>query len=708
MAGQGSTDVYSRVFGDGPPMPGMAGSQGTVVLNDTPEKDDLAAKVMKDMEGSNGSFNAWDGPAAEESKYYHGQQWNDIDRMHMEQQKRPALVFNDIKPIVDAVSGLERLNRQDIRVVSRALDSNELYDEEGDLASEALSTADDLCDASEEDSDIAKEAAIKGMGWGEVSVSYKETVDGRVVWRKFPSTEARWDPNSRMPNLADSEWRARKREIGRKQFNKMWPDMIEKVDLSTPEMPYGQTDKYELVTPYYSMQNEKANPQVGADSQTKKTVTVIQYQWRDMQPIYRFQDEDSGEITTLDEDKWDRLTDRMKMLGGTPPAAVRQMQPVYRQVYVSRGIVLEDPVDLPGGFSLICLTGQWDEYKKRWYGIVRPMMDAQNTKNKAISSALGQYITNAKGGLMFKTRLFADPTLAKDQWSRPDAWIEVDDDADLANDFKQRDPSEISPALPMFFGEATKAITRSSGISEELIGTAMGQTPSQTAGGRRQAGLVVLGWFFDNLNRHRRERAQATLEFIREYWTQGQYIQVSGSQTSQSVQLFKEGLPAPGNYSFVLDDSIRHNPNLKSQIWTELTESGVLQALMKFGLGRVILKLLKYSPFPAQLVNDIQREVAENPPQPPGAKGKGAAKQDNPDLVQAKVGLYGAQQQKALAQARMIDQQAGLKIAEIVQDGKNQAEKNQITREGNLHKHQQATAKMWQSGFGNKQGFGNG
>jgi hypothetical protein len=49
-----------------------------------------------------------------------------------------------------------------------------------------------------------------------------------------------------------------------------------------------------------------------------------------------------------------------------------------------------------------------------------------------------------------------------------------------------------------------------------------------------------------------------------------------------------------------------------------------------------------------------------------------------------------------------------LKIAEIVQDGKNQAEKNQITREGNLHKHQQATAKMWTQGFGNKQGFSGG
>lgn len=689
-SGQGSNDIYARVFSDGGGIENLTASEG--VMLQSPDKDELGAKVMKDVQDSEGCFSSWEGPAREDDRFYNGNQWDDIDRMRMEQLKRPALVFNDIKPIVDAVSGMERLNRQDVRIVSRPLDSQPLEDMEGDLATEALATAEDLCRAQEEDSEIAKRMAITGMGWAEIHMSYDESVDGRVMREKIPEWEMRWDPNARKANLEDREWCARKREISRKQFEKQWPGKLATVDLAIPEMPYGQTEKYELVTPYYSIGNEKANPQVGNQTQVKKTVTVIQYQWRDRQTIYRFEDNNSGQITTLDEDKWDTMVDRLKQLGAPPPAAVRQTQPVYKQANVCRGIVLEDPVELPGGFSFVCITGQWDNEKKRHYGLVRPMLDPQKTKNKAISSALGFHITNAKGGVIFKTRVFADPINAKDQWSRYDAWIEAEDSADLSKDILPRQPATMPPELPMFYSESQKAIVRSAGVSEEMVGMAVGQTPSQTARGRSQAGVVVLGWYWDNLGRYRRDVAKVTLEFVREFWTQGQLIQVGGDSQKQAVPLLKESLPS--DYSFVLDESIRHNPNLKAQIWSELQESGVLQALMKFGMGQIILQLLKYSPFPAQLVQNIQKSVAQSPPQPPQ---KGRGKSNPPEMDAAKTQLYGAQAQKALAQARDIDSKAGLKMGDIIQKGI--AEKNKMAQHHD--KHQLATQQAWTQGFGN-------
>jgi hypothetical protein len=690
-SGQGSTDIYSRVFGSGDSQ-SLLPSEGTIYQS--PEFDELGGKVMKHIADSEGNFATWEGPAREDNRFYHGEQWDDLDRMRMEQLKRPALQFNDIKPIIDAVSGMERLNRTDCTVQSRPLDSNDQEDLEGDLATEALSACDDLTSGMEEDSEIAKKAAITGMAWGEVSVSFEDSIDGRVVYKEIPCWEMRWDPNCHRVNLEGSEWRARKRSISRKKFDKQWPGKLAAVDSAVPDMPYGQTQKYELVVPYYSIANEKANPQVGSQTQTKSTVDVIQYQWKDSQTVYRFQDDDSGQITTLDEDKWDTMVDRLKQLGLSAPAAVRQQQPIYKEVKVSRGIVLEDPIELPCGFSLLCLTGQYDDDKKRFYGLVRSMKDPQKTKNKAISSALGFHITNSKGGVVFKTRVFADPINAKDQWSRYDAWIEAEDTADLQKDILMRQPTTMPPELPMFYSESTKAITRSAGVSEEMVGLAVGQTPSQTAKGRSQAGVVVLGWFWDNLARHRRERSQVMLEFIREFWTQGQLIQVGGDSKKQLIPLFKESLPDKGKYSFVLDESIRHNPNLKAQIWSELQESGVLQALMKFGMGQIILQLLKYSPFPAQLVQNIQKSVAQSPPQPPQ---KGRGKSNPPEMDAAKTQLYSAQAQKALAQARDIDSKAGLKMADIIQKGIG--ERNKMAQHHD--KHQLATQQAWTQGFGN-------
>ena len=654
-------DIYSRVFG-----PGQQGVDAIpTTLNGTPEQDELGSKVMRDVEDSEGRFRSWEGPARDDNRNYLGHQWDDVDRMRMEQLKRPALTFNEIKPVINAVSGLERLNRVDIRFVTRALDSPLQLDLAGDLASASVETADDLCNASEEDSDVAKEATITGMAWGEISMDYDADLNGRPTYEKLPCWEMRWADCQR-PNLEGTDWRARKRSISRKKFEKLYgKENLTKVDAAVPEMPFGQTQKYELVTPYYSMANEKANPQVGSQTAMKSTVEVIQYQWKDMQPIYRFQDPDSGEITTFDEDKWDRLTDRMKMADMAPPPAVKQQKPVYRQVKVSRGVVLEDPVDLPSGFSLICMTGEWDSEKKRYVGLVHDMLDPQKTKNKAISSALGFHVTNAKGGVYFKTSAFADPDHAKDQHSRYDAWIEVNDTTNIAEDIVQREPAKMSPDIGMFYQEGSKAIHQVSGLNPELVGTATGQTPSQTARGRQQEGLIVLGWFWDNLNRHRKERASVTLEFIREYWTQGQLTQVGGDAESQAIPLLKEALPDQFGYSMVLDDSIRHNPNLKAQIWRELAETGVIQALLKFGAGSVILQLLKFSPFPASVVNMIQRTVAQQPPQP--QKGKG--KQDPPEMIQADVGFKNAQTKKALAQAREIDQRTGLKVAELTVKG---------------------------------------
>ena len=667
-----NTDIYARVFvGDS----GSAGSptEREIPLNDSSEAEERAQKVLKDLASAESSYNAFLGLAKEDSRFYAGHQWDALDKMAMERTRRPAIVFNMIRPAIDAVSGLERLNRSDVRFVSRAMDAPTQVDAAGDLATEAVAAADDLSNGSEELSRVAKDAIVTGMGFAEIHMSYDDDINGRVVYERIPWDEMRWDPNNqKKENLEGREWIARKKPISRRRFKQLWgEDKMAAVDLATPDMPYGQVDRYEMVTPYYSRENQAANPQVGGGV-AKQDVTVIQYQWRDMQPVFRYIDENTGEETHLDEDQWTILKKRAAVLGTIPPPAVKQLQPVYRQAYYCRGVELEDPVDLPGGFSLLCVTGSWDEEKKRWYGLVRNMVEPQRVQNKALSTSLAYFIVNSKGGVLFKPRAFEDPRMAQESWAQFDAFIPVTDETDIAKDIVPRQPTPQPPELGMFYQEANKAITAVSGVSAELVGQATGQVQSQTAAGRVQGGLVVLGWFFDNLRRHHREKAAMMLEFIRNYWSQGQLISVGGDFNSQSIPLLKESLPDKWHYSLVLDDSVRHNPNLRAQVWNDLMTSGVLQALMKFGMGQMILQLLKYSPFPTSLVNEIQKTAAQaqqaqaaqgGPPQ----KG-GRGKQDPPQLVAAKTQLTGAQAQRAMAQAREIDSRTGQSPAKLALD----------------------------------------
>lgn len=697
------TDIYARIFHGGE-QGGGHDETNVVPLNDTDEAEERAQRVMKNIASSESAFNAWHGLAKEDQRMYAGHQWDDVDRMKMESSKRPAIVFNLIKPAIDAVSGLERLNRSDVRFVSRAVDSNVQIDAAGDLASEAISAVDDLCSGPEELSRVAKDAVVAGMGWGEIRMDYSDDINGRVVYERLPPEEMRWDPNNqRKENLEGREWCARRKPVSRKLFERLWgEDKLAAVDLSTPEWPYGSTDKYEMVTPYYSLANKQANPNVGGTA-PRKDITVIQYQWRDLQPVYRFIDETSGEETHLDQEQWDRLKSRAKKLGSAPPPAVKQMQPVFRQGMYARGIELEDPVDLPGGFSLLCVTGQWDDEKKRWYGLVRNMVDPQKVQNKAMSSAIAFHVSNSKGGVIFKPSAWDDPRRAQDAWSQPDAWIPASDTANIQTDIVPRQPTPMPQELSMFYSEANKAITAVSGVSPELIGQATNQVQSQTAQSRVQGNLVVLGWFFDNLRRHHKEKATVMLEYVREFWSQGQLIQIGGDFNSQAIPLLKESLPDRWQYSLVLDDSVRHNPNLRAQIWQDL--QGIIPSLLKFGLGQVLIQLLKFSPLPAQIISEVQKAAqasAANPqPQPPGRRGQGQPPgrgqmkpPEPPEKVAAEVALKQAQARKALAQAKEIDLRSGMSPAKLTLEALAQRHAQNIDQQKqqhaqNVHGHQQ-------------------
>jgi hypothetical protein len=642
-------------------------------VDQSDENEELALKIQRDISDAAGMVMAFREEAEKAFQFYNGDQWEELDRLRMEQLRRPAVVFNRIKPTLDAISGLERLNRMDVRYVSRALDAQPQMDLAGDLATEARVAAMELCNGDDERSHAALDMAIGGMGWVEVRTDYEHDIDGRVILECLPWREMWWDHNSIKECLEDTEWRARQRPIGRRTFKKLWgEEMLAKVDAAAPDdWEERRVGKYELVTPYYSRQNEQANPQVGQATQNLKSIPVIQYQWRDTVPVFRFLDPaNPNDLTTMDEDAWKRLKQKFELLGRPAPPAVRQLRPVYKQAFLARGVILEEPIQLPGSFfSLLCMTGIWNSNKKQYYGFVLPMMDPQRTMNKSMSSSLTFMLTNAKGGVMYESDAFVDPINAKEQWSKPDAFIELN--AGGAAKIVQRQTQTITTDLAMFFQESYKAIAYTSGINDEIIGMAQGQTPSPTAQSRVQGGMAIIGWFFDSVARHTRNEARVLLEFIREFWTQGQLIRVGGQANSKAIPLFRGGLPL--DYDLVLDESVKHNPNLRAQVWNDLQP--IIPSLLRYGFGNFLIEALKFSPLPAQLVTRLQQMAQTQGPNPPQGKGRG--KQPDPQEQGAKIMKMGAEAQRAMAQARAIDQEQRFKIAELAMESYQQAREHQ-------------------------------
>src|SRR5439155_14541502 len=129
---------------------------------------------------------AWQAVAKEMYRFYDGHQWEDYDKMIMQQSRRPILTFNEIKKTIRAVVGLERLNRTDVRFVTRALDSGLEDDTMGDLATEAVVAVDDVSDAPYERSLVVKDVVIGGMGWFETRMDFSEDLDGMILKERLP------------------------------------------------------------------------------------------------------------------------------------------------------------------------------------------------------------------------------------------------------------------------------------------------------------------------------------------------------------------------------------------------------------------------------------------------------------------------------------------------------------------------------------------
>jgi hypothetical protein len=465
-----------------------------------------------------------------------------------------------------------------------------------------------------------------------------------------------------MVNLADRKWVARIKNYSRRDFDKRWPGKLTMVDQAAVFYAEDTIEKYELVTPYYSLQNQQQNPALDSQPVTGITnIPVIQYQWIDEVPVYRIADPRNPDgLVSLTEEQWDAMKVKSRIGGTPPPKAVRQLRGVYKQAYVAIGIVLEDPIVLPGDFTIKILTGQWDSAKNVWYGVVRGLKDPQSTMNKSISSLVTEYITNAKGGLIFKTGTFADSAMAKNQWAQPDAWIEANRDADLDRDIKPRQPQQVSQFPTMLFQESKNSMVRISGVSDEMVGTATQQQTGPAIDRRLQGGLAILGWLWDNISKYKKDVASTELEFIREYWAAGQFINVGGNFNAQSIPLLKSDLPL--HYEMVLDQSVRYNPNLKEQIWQDLLQ--IAQPLLKLPAGQqILLKGLKFSHFPAQLVNEINQAVQSTPPPPPRGQGRAPGKQEDPAFTQAKITKMGAETQRTIMEARKMEHDMQMDMA---------------------------------------------
>lgn len=557
---------------------------------------DLVKLIHDQMKEAAKATSAWRSDAEEDYAFYAGDQWSNEDEQLLKDQGRVPVVFNRSARTINAVAGLEVQNRQEVRYVPRETSDNRL----SEYYSAVVKWARDQTDAEDEDSEGFQDALKCGMGWTQTRLDYDKDQEGMIEVSRFDPLEAFWDIGARKRNLADRKWCARvKRYFSVDDLKADWPQYVESSQAET------QAGRY--LSDSYKAKDSGSPPLYEGKSQNqgKDPIEVVCFNWFELERVYRVA-QTNGQFVFLPEERFERIKAQIDRMG---LQYVRQRQRKYKIAYVC-GSQLLDTVDAPSqsGFIFNCITGLRNRNDNTWFGLMRLMIDPQRWANKWLSQIMHILNSNAKGGLLAEKDAFENQAKAEKEWADPTAITWLRAGALASGRIKEKQMAQFPAGFQVLLQQAIEAISDTPGVNAELMGVVSRDQPGVLEMTRKQAGVTMLGVFFDALRRYRKEQGRVMADLVRDYISDGRKIRIIGPNGQpEVVALMKDKMAF--TFDIVVDDS-PNSPSMKDKTYAIL--QAMLPQLLQAGLP-IPPEVMDYTPLPASLIEKWKETMKPNP-----------------------------------------------------------------------------------------------
>src|SRR5262245_34831591 len=136
-------------------------------------------------------WSTWREEARQAYAYVAGDQWSSDDKAALIEQMRQPVTFNRVAPMVDAVTGAEILNRQEVRYLPRELGDVQV----NEIITAADEWARELSDTEDEESDAFADLVTCGLGYTDTLMEYHTDPEGRIVDERIDPLEMWPVPN---------------------------------------------------------------------------------------------------------------------------------------------------------------------------------------------------------------------------------------------------------------------------------------------------------------------------------------------------------------------------------------------------------------------------------------------------------------------------------------------------------------------------------
>lgn len=553
----------------------------------------------------------WRVQAREDFDFIAGEQWEPEVKKTLEAQGRPTITFNRVLSVIKAVAGIEINGRHETVFIPRNTDAGDVKINE--LLTQASQWMADGCDAEDEQSEAFQDALVCGLGFTEQVISYDEDPEGKYVETKIDPLEMYWDCDARAKNIIDAKRIFRVRRMTLDEAR----SFVQSLGVNVPDSElnaawaasagYGDTEDPRPVE-----ERRFRDENITLPNDPKSEVYIVQAQWWERERYWRVAGFQAGMTESLDEKQFEQFKHRAMLLG-LDVIAVPLTRRVYKQAFMGASI-LGEVRKCPAGdrFNFKCITGEKNRNKGSWYGLVRLMRDPQMWANKWLSQTLHILNATAKGGIIAETGAFDDQRQAEETYAQPDAITWAAQGAIQKNMIMQKPGVGIPTAYVNLLQFAITSIRDVTGINMELLGMRDVNQPGILEAQRKQAALTILATLFDSLRRFRKEVGRVRLHYIQNYLSDGRLIRIVGKDGDgfQLVPLLRDN--TIGSYDVIVDDAPT-SPNQKEQAWGIIAQ--LLPIFGKVLTPEIVLKLLKYSPLPTQVVEELEQLAAKPNPE---------------------------------------------------------------------------------------------
>lgn len=544
------------------------------------DEHDMLAQCRKWFRAAVDHGEEWRREAKEDYDFVAGKQWTDEEIAQFQEDHKPVIVINKIKPLLNILSGYQRLNRYDIDFLARTNDDVDLCQVRAGVTKYVM----DRCNYDETESVTFLDCAIGGLGW--FGTRYKfdhEIQDGEAVIERVDPFSMYVDPEAHETDFSDARFLIRAKWVAKDELKQVYPEHAEAI-----ENNYAVYDSLET-------QNEE-RPDVDPlyySSELKK-VRVVECWYKEHTTLTFFLTADGQRLPQ------EQVTPEMIQMGMIAGSEDVPRDEVKLCVFFDNTLLEEmtSPYE-HGEFPYIPMVYHHYGVGDVPAGFVRDLKDPQREINKRRVQELHLLNTTASGGGFIEEGVMSPDQEAefKRMNNVPGHYQKINPGG-LAR-ILEREPKNPPVAIIQAEQQAADDLRAISGINEQLLGV---DVPSQSSGRaielRQKQAVTHLAVIFDNL-RHAKKKLAKILwggrgrkGLIPQFYTAEKTYRIEGENGQQFVTVNQQVVQqdpiagvvvstlndlSHGDFDIVIGDVVASATQRQAQMWSLIDAISKLQ-----------------------------------------------------------------------------------------------------------------------------------